>query len=354
MVITNAFTGGNISISCIDGDIIYLERELRDTEGDWFYWAFYVEGAQGRSLTFRFPNKARVGRFGAAVSKDFVNWSWTNTGRDDTFTYSFGADDDRIWFAHNMLYIPDRFMGFVKSKGLKTERFCVSQKGLDLPCLKTGGADDDKWVVMTARHHACESTGNYVLEGVLDEIIGKIPKGYSILVVPFMDYDGVINGDQGKNRKPYDHNRDYDLGGGDAIYDSVRCLREFAVSHRIAASNDFHSPWHMGAQNDYVFFSRSLTSMEASTDDFGELLKAETKDSVMKYTGEHDVGPNEAWNNEKTPCSKNWFGHLPEIRLSVTLETPYFGMPDSVTTQYNMLELGRAYGRAMLTWLNKH
>jgi murein tripeptide amidase MpaA len=28
-------------------------------------------------------------------------------------------------------------------------------------------------------------------------------------IVPPVDKDGVEDGDQGKNRKPYDHNRDY-------------------------------------------------------------------------------------------------------------------------------------------------
>lgn len=63
---------------------------------------------------------------------------------------------------------------------------------------------------MTARHHACESTGNYVLEGVLEELIKSLPNNLSVMCVPFVDYDGVVNGDQGKNRFQHDHNRDYD------------------------------------------------------------------------------------------------------------------------------------------------
>ena len=48
------FTGGNIRVLEINGDIIQVQNEIRDTTEDWFYWAFCVEGAQGRTLNFRF------------------------------------------------------------------------------------------------------------------------------------------------------------------------------------------------------------------------------------------------------------------------------------------------------------
>ena len=51
------FTGGNIHVKDITGDTVILENELRDTQEDWFYWAFCVSGAQGRTLTFRMADK---------------------------------------------------------------------------------------------------------------------------------------------------------------------------------------------------------------------------------------------------------------------------------------------------------
>ena len=47
MNIHSSFTGGNIVLDRIENDIVYLERDIRDTKGDWFYWAFCVEGAAG-------------------------------------------------------------------------------------------------------------------------------------------------------------------------------------------------------------------------------------------------------------------------------------------------------------------
>jgi murein tripeptide amidase MpaA len=40
---------------------------------------------------------------------------------------------------------------------------------------------------------------------------------FRFLAVPFMDKDGVEDGDQGKNRRPRDHNEcAYQVGGADA------------------------------------------------------------------------------------------------------------------------------------------
>ena len=53
-IVTDQFIGGNIVIQRIDGNQVYLDRDLRDSS-HWFYWAFRVDGAAGRTLTFTFP-----------------------------------------------------------------------------------------------------------------------------------------------------------------------------------------------------------------------------------------------------------------------------------------------------------
>ena len=348
--IHNHFTGGNIVFDRIENDTVYLERDLRDTEGDWFYWAFCVEGAAGRTLTFTFPSKHRVGRFGAAFSHDLVDWHWSESGSGNTFTYTFAEEENKVYFAHNMLYHPARFDAFCSRMGLAQEIFCRSVKGRDLPAVRFGTGD--QWILLTARHHACEATGSYVLEGAPETLIRLLPAAYSVLVVPFVDYDGVIDGDQGKNRRPYDHNRDYT---DTPIYEVVKSMIAFGRENDLRYTFDFHSPWHMGKQNDYVFFSRSTEAMEPFVDRFGEHLKQETAAGELKYTGGWDVGPNEAWNNENSPNSKNYFSKQSSVRLSITTETPYFGVTDGMgkISQQAMLELGRAFARSIVRYIDQ-
>ena len=65
--ITKDFIGGNIAVvDSMDHDV-FLENELRDSDGDWFYWAFCIENAQGKELTFHLQ-KSRLGYWGPAVS----------------------------------------------------------------------------------------------------------------------------------------------------------------------------------------------------------------------------------------------------------------------------------------------
>ena len=79
MKIDKNFVSGNIEVLDINDNVVTVERELRDTweERDWFYWAFRVTGAAGKTVTFQFPHKNRVGYWGAAVSTDLYSWEWT-------------------------------------------------------------------------------------------------------------------------------------------------------------------------------------------------------------------------------------------------------------------------------------
>ena len=90
---------GNIELEKIDGDTVYVHQELRDTEGSWFYWAFRVKGAGGRTVEFRFTRTVAVGTRGPCVSLDrgrTWNYSAEQGATRKSFVYSFPADaDDR-------------------------------------------------------------------------------------------------------------------------------------------------------------------------------------------------------------------------------------------------------------------
>ncbi|MBE6656823.1 MAG: hypothetical protein E7604_00090 [Ruminococcaceae bacterium] len=342
MNIHQNFTGGNITVTKIDNDTVFLERQIRDTDGDWFYWAFCAEGFAGHTVTFVFPSEYRVGRYGAAVSHDLKAWHWSESGSGDRFTYTFASDETCVYFAHDMLYHPDRFYAFCADRGLEPEPFCKSEKGRDLPCVRFGSGD--QWILLTARHHACESTGGYVLEGVIDTMLSELPAEYSVLAVPFVDLDGVLDGDQGKNRRSHDHNQDYD---DTPVYEVTAALKAFSREHALSCTFDFHSPWHIGPQNDHIFFSHSTEAMKPHADRFGERLAADTAHLPLRYTGNWDVGPNEQWNNENSINSKNYYSRLPGVRLTVTIETPYFGVDDGKISQDAMLIFGRTCGNSI-------
>lgn len=347
MTIHTHFIGGNIAVERIEDNVVYVERELRDTEGDWFYWAFCVEDAAGMTLTFRFPSRIRVGRFGPAVSHDLEHWHWLDQPSEgDTFTYTFGPEENKVYFAHNMIYPMERLERLCAAQDLKLETVCPSVKGRDLPAVRFGSGD--KWILLTARHHACESTGSYVLEGVLETLCGKLPAEYAVLAVPYVDYDGVLDGDQGKNRVPHDHNRDYIK---QPLYAVTDYMMQFGRSHEIAYAMDFHSPWHQGAQNDHVFLYYSRPDRMPLAERFSICFREESAGMRVRYEGSHDNGPIKQWGDTVSPCCQNHFSKPDTAKLALTLETPYFGLEETKVSQDRLLALGHAFGRALLRCL---
>jgi hypothetical protein len=99
-----AFPGGNIIVDGIEGDTAFLRPDLRDTQGDWFYWAFRVRGAAGRTLAFTFASD-RFSARGPAVSADGgKTWRWLGRAvvQNRTFRHTFGPGDEDVRFSVGM------------------------------------------------------------------------------------------------------------------------------------------------------------------------------------------------------------------------------------------------------------
>ncbi|MCY3021355.1 MAG: hypothetical protein NTW87_20260, partial [Planctomycetota bacterium] len=238
MEIDAKFPGGNIIVEKLEGDEVFLRQDLRDTAGDWFYWCFRVRGAAGRALTFRFTRGDVFGTRGPACSADGGK-TWTWLGRTDgaagasnapkdaggatkklpSFRYAFAPDADEVRFCFAIPYLETNLKDFLAKHGkrpeLKAETLCTTKKGRAVESLFFGPPDrkGEYRLAFTCRHHACESMANYELEGILAAMLADDDTGRwyrehaSAMIVPFVDKDGVEDGDQGKNRKPHDHNR---------------------------------------------------------------------------------------------------------------------------------------------------
>jgi hypothetical protein len=316
--------------------------------GDWFYWAFCVQEAAGRTIRFCFGD-TRLGYFGPAVSRDLVHWQWLHASEDNGFTYTF-SDDDPVYFAHNILYHPPRFASFCEKFGWKTETLCISKRGRAVPMITFGRGS--KRILLTARHHACESTGNYVLEGVLESLASSLPEDFSVICVPFVDYDGVLDGDQGKNRAPYDHNRDYAFNK-DAVHPSCAALRDIIDTENLVLAFDFHSPYHFRGANDHCFIVQKDFGRLDRMKRFGEILEASMTDSAFRYEKEWDHAPNVTWNKEDSPTLVYRALHRDTVHLAFTLETAYFGTKENFFTGEKGIETGHCFADAMLAYIRE-
>ena len=367
MRIHKNYPGGNISVGEVKGRVVKLEQEIRDTTIWWFYWGFCVESPDKGEFIFEFTNKDVVGPWGPTISFDRVKWDWLGSEAAisrNSFKYTFNGTETRVYFSLSLPYQLDDFDRFYarlqKYPHVQRSVLATSEGGRNVPLLKIGRASAANHVMFTARHHACESVASYVLEGLV-EYIAK-PEGaglldeYTFHIVPFVDIDGVEEGDQGKCRHPYDHCRDYH---NKPIYKATAALMKYFNVNNISHFVDFHCPWiwaYGKMRDNHPFFCKGLSPMKEKVENLGWLLQKATQsnkniDKII-YDPVYDIEMGEDWMVPKDLANSSWvyLGNT-GIALSTAFEVPYFGTNDCIYTQKNTRALGADFGRAFKEYL---
>lgn len=379
MKLDSNYPGGNIKVLSVDDDagIVNIAPDLRDTEGHWFHFNFKVTGAEGRVIQFRFPQDGfpYLSTLGPAICSDGVNWRWLHpdgTRHDpfNAFTYSFGADETCVQFSMAIPYLQKDWETFTSkwsnSPEVKFDVLCKSQSGkrdvelLRVPCR----GNSDFLFVFTARHHACEATGNPPMEGILSELMSGSSEGTwarehaDCVFVPFIDKDGVEDGDQGKNRRPWDHNRDY----AKEHYTTVKALKQLIVREsegKKIVFFDLHSPYirTMGKdlEQEHVFtFGTAYENLNATWERFRENWKITQSGGKLCYDGKYDIKAKQGyWNVMKAAWdsgllgSDPWVRTLPNTALATCCEFGY-SLCGGVTSREGLRELGSNLFKAIV------
>ena len=361
MVILKNVPSPNIQIIRQEENDVWLEPEMRDMIPTlhWFYWHFAVEGAENKTVRFHMGPHPVVGYWGAAARRPGEGWRWAGTPIEDYtgFEYTFGPQESRVEFCHDFHYSFDRWTSLMERLGLK-ERCGVltrSEKGRDVPLLRLG--EGPRCALIACRHHACESTGSYVLEGLLEEYLRHPLPQLRLLILPFMDLDGVLDGDQGKNRFPHDHNRDYSEA---PIYRSVQAAMALAREEKPEFAFDLHSPWHFGDTNDHFYMDLFFVNEQRPTiDRFRAILEKESENDppAVRYRREYDEmllkKHADRSPNQKVPNFKSFFAARQESNLICTMEMPYFGDPPHQVNEPDMLRAGATFLRAFERYLRE-
>lgn len=362
MKVVKDYPGGNIHIISAAGDRVVLEQEIRDSGEWWFYWNFCVEGAEGREIVFRFSNGEVVGRWGPAVSRDGIEWSWAGSRSlldRNSFRYSFGPYETKVFFCFSLPYqvsTYERFIrGFERHPGLVRETLTRSERGRDIPLVLIGSEAADFHVFLTCRHHACESTASYLLEGLmrflLEEGEPELLRQFRFHILPFVDIDGVENGDQGKARRPHDHNNDY---VDKPLYRFTQAFIPYVEKWKPVVGFDFHSPWKWGGRNDVPFLCKMGGRSDREIDRFSRILQKTVEndpapDKII-YRAENNIEAGQEWNIVSDHCCDAFFLRS-GARMGCTLEFPYSGEGEVPYTRLNMREFGHSFGRALETYL---
>lgn len=359
---------GNALITAVDGDRIFLRPDNRDSSRDWFYWHIRVRGCAGRRITLVFDRHCTMTVRGAAVSRDGGNsWEWVPeyTPYALELSYDCGAADE-LRFCLAMPYTLEHLENWLSRHGdspfLQRHELCRTRQGRSVPWLSLGREprSANTQVLLTARHHCCEMTASHVLEGVMSACLEEAQtlSGLRLLVVPLVDLDGVEQGDQGKDRRPHDHNRDY---GVTPLYPETKAIQNLVrheTDERLRVALDLHCPYVVGDDcNHHIYLVGSESPVNGSRQkSFAACLEARAS-GPLPYKASDTLPFGEKWNTNTnyaagTTCVRWVFHERAESVMAATLEIPYATAEGVPVTPESARAFGRDLFVAIREWVN--
>ncbi len=353
--IRSDFPGGNIRVEANGDTEILLSKEMRGSSGIWFYWYFEAEFDQPGTYTFRFSDGASIGTQGPATcTPDGKNWRWLgadsirNTQDSEAFLYSCQHPETRR-FCVGMQYLQSDWEEFLGRENLSGSVLCRSRQGRDCEMLELGSGEIP--VVITSRHHCCEMAATYVLEGILASAL-KNPaciEKFCFLAIPFVDKDGVENGDQGKNRLPHDHARDYNPT---PIYPECAAIQQLILARHPLLVMDLHCPWlRSGASNESIYLVGSSNPDNAvRAERFAVQLEKHAVSDAPYYTADNipfGTSWNTAANYTQGSTLVTWSSRLPWQPTAVSFEIPYANTREVALTPSAWRHLGQNFLESM-------
>ncbi|CAN5392274.1 hypothetical protein BH09VER1_BH09VER1_08100 [soil metagenome] len=360
--INTDFPGGNALVINNLGNSVEIAPDMR-TSKPWFYWYFEAEAAVPGPVTFILP-PSNVGSRGAAFSTDDgKTWQWMGADKttftapkgaeptapkQDSFVYNFTTAKQKVRFSVGIPYVQSNLDEFLKkiASNPNVKQSVLAKTNGDRPVelLQIGEpGEGKKSMAVSARSHACEALASYILEGFLDEAMSNSPAGeefrkkYVLYAVPMLDKDGVQAGDQGKNRSPHDHNRDY---GTQNLYPEVLAFQNLGAAKNFQVMIDFHCPALKGDIHDgFHWLGLKIPHMSDNADELSKWMSQE-RPQMTNSPLNVLAKPSDPPKLEGIPAAWFFAYQSKDALLSITLESPY--------AQCENVEVARNYGRGLL------
>lgn len=355
--------GGNIIVESIQDRDIVLRKDLRDTRGQWFYWKFRARFDAVGDYQFRIGEGPSIGPRGPAVSAD-QGLSWDFLGRDcvnyqdESFVYHCADAPQERLFCVCIPYLQsdlERFLQTQPEGAIRSDTLCRTRQGRAVELLSIGDPTAAKRLLLTCRHHANESMANFVIEGIIGEFLAQpvLYRDIFTRVVPFVDKDGVENGDQGKNRRPHDHNRDY---GPLTVHIETWAIMALVKREQPQLMLDLHCPWLRGNSNEVIYFvGKNNPRLQAGIDRFSQLLSEEAPPHAPHFPSDNipfGSGWNTASNYAQGKGFSLWAGENPWEPYSMSVEIPFATASGQSFDSVGARDLGRALARCCKRFLS--
>jgi hypothetical protein len=372
--------GGNIVVQRLDGRTAFVAPDQRDIQKGqwWFYWSFRLRASAETPVKVVFSGQNPLGVRGPATSRDGgMTWQWLGADRvqalrhEDQPAWSFEArvpdGHSEVLYAFCPHYRESHLRAWLDRQPpdspLRVEELCRSRQGRSVELLRAGCLDRGRSrgaVLLTSRHHACEAMATYALEGFLSAVLADDELGrhwrdnWEVIAVPFMDKDGVENGDSGKNRAPHDHNRDYN---DQPLYPEVAAWMKLGgtLQDRVVATLDMHCPWIRGEWNDRAYFVGPRDEGFWKKEQQFAAALARVRSGPVPFREQDCLAFGTAWNtggnfSQGRSCSSWAISAFPNAELVASLELTY---ADALGVEVTA-DGARAFGRDLASALAEH
>ncbi len=365
MILSDDIPGGNIKVISQNGFDAVLEEDQRDSFREWFYWKFKAVFSKKGEYRFHFTRPNKLGTRSAAVSTDRgENWTWLSSvmhpeTQDFTFTCT---EPGEYWFCQCIPYMQSDFERFAAQykdhPAFCVGKFAQTRKGRELEIIRVMEGKPKYTVLLTARHHAQESMANYAQEGFIRAVLADTPfgkmfrKNYALFVIPFVDKDGVEDGDQGKGRIPRDHARDYE---GENTYPEIADIKELIQDIQPFFVLDMHCPWIRFVSNEYSYMTEGPNAeINLDTAHFAEILEKEAP-ACAPFRRRDILGYGVDWNvkaNAKTGPKAGYgvkgFCQAEKLKSACfTIEIPFANFREITVTPDSIRCLGEGLAHAV-------
>ncbi len=236
----------------------------------------------------------------------------------------------------------------------------VTHEGRPVTRLRLAGerGGERPGLYLMARQHSGETPGSWGLDGILRHLASdadearELREALDVWVCPFVDLDGVVNGDYGKDALPWDYNRAWErLPMRASVHAIQRDLMRFRKHTQPRLVIDLHGPGH-STPGVYVQLPRSERP-EAQRQgglEFGADLAALFPElAAASLTRETTYASR--WNKLSTLGTWTW--DFLEQTQCVTVEISYQRLTDEPLTPDGYHEIGRRVLRAAHAWLSR-
>jgi predicted deacylase len=294
------FEGGNFSSCDVDPDgnvLLTIRPEDRPPINESPWYSFRISPSRSTTVNVTLNFVDGYARYWPKVSHDGHHWRSLEEGRvtrsDDgeSMLISLDVDHSAVWVSGGELLTPRYYDGWVRELGahseVTTQLLGRSVQGRPIYAAQT--SEKSEAIILIGRQHPPEVTGAIALRPFVNAVLSDTPlarefrERFSIIIIPLLNPDGVIQGHWRHNVNGVDLNRDW----GPFTQPETQSVADFLEASDAAGVNfklmlDFHS-----TRSD-LFYTQLVDDFQTPTD-FATVWLGRARERLPEYEFKHDA-----------------------------------------------------------------